>query len=428
MTTRAIPARFDRTSQENPEASLIAAAGTLTGTAEYSRANGDGTVCEIAKTDGGYAATATKVAGNDATDGSVSAAGLSSDTAGVRSGTTASSAMHGHATGFEINRGATTATIPSPTTDTVAGQAGFDGATIARFANVTIAEAAQTGAATGRTLSLDGSSYTGTTRVASSIGAAGASTTTSSGLMFSPAADQVVAGQSVTSIFGVLHADTASATTAGGTTPALEPAAEPTLTALVNFTGPTPGNGVYDSAGLIADPAGDLFGTTAGGGQFGAFPGDGTVYEIPYTDGSYASTPTELVNFNITDGEDPQDSLIINTAGDLFGTTQMGGANGDGTVFEIPYTDGSYASTPTTLVTFNNTNGEAPDAGLYADAAGDLFGTMTSGGANGDGTVFEVPYIDGGYATTPTTLITFDNTNGATPDSILPGESHFEIS
>ncbi len=193
----------------------------------------------------------------------------------------------------------------------------------------------------------------------------------------------------------------------------------PKLTTLVSFSGPAPGNGIYDSAAVIADPAGDLFGTTAGGGRNGGYPGDGTVYEVPYADGTYASTPTELVNFNGADGEDPQDSLIINADGDLFGTTQTGGANGEGTVFEIPRTAGSYASTPTTLATFNNTNGETPVAGLFADAAGDLFGTTYYGGANGDGTVFEIVKTGTGYATTPTTLVTFNGANGVSPDCIL---------
>ena len=67
-----------------------------------------------------------------------------------------------------------------------------------------------------------------------------------------------------------------------------------------------------------------------------------------------------------------------------------GGANGDGTVFEIAKTVGGYASTPTTLVSFNGTNGATPYAGLIADAAGDLFGTTNAGGVDGEGTVFEL--------------------------------------
>ena len=70
---------------------------------------------------------------------------------------------------------------------------------------------------------------------------------------------------------------------------------------------------------------------------------------------------------------------------------------------------GSY--TPTTLVSFNGTNGADPRAGLIADAAGDLFGT-TTGRGDGDGTVFEL-VNHGGGSYTPTTLVSFDGTNGA---------------
>ncbi len=190
------------------------------------------------------------------------------------------------------------------------------------------------------------------------------------------------------------------------------------LKTLVNFTGYT-GNGIYNSSGLFQDAAGDLFGTTDGGGPFGTFPDDGTVYEITYSSGVYASTPTALVDFNGTDGANPQAGLIADAAGDLFGTTWFGGTNGDGTVFEIPYTNGSYASTPVTLATFNVTNGESPIGGLFADAAGDLFGDTYNGGANGDGTLFEIPYTNGSYASTPTTLVSFNGADGAQPDCVM---------
>jgi uncharacterized repeat protein (TIGR03803 family) len=66
------------------------------------------------------------------------------------------------------------------------------------------------------------------------------------------------------------------------------------------------------------------------------------------------------------------------------------GSNAFGTVFEIAKTAAGYASTPTTLVSFNGTNGAFPEAGLIADANGNLFGTAAGGGAYGLGTVFEI--------------------------------------
>ena len=92
------------------------------------------------------------------------------------------------------------------------------------------------------------------------------------------------------------------------------------------------------------------------------------------------STLKTLIRFNYQDGVDPQGGLIPDATGNLFGTTVKGGKYGYGTVFEIPYTGGNYASTPTILFSFNYTNGAYSHAGLIADAAGNLFGT-TAGGA-----------------------------------------------
>src|SRR5262249_3980462 len=100
---------------------------------------------------------------------------------------------------------------------------------------------------------------------------------------------------------------------------------------------------------------------------------------------------TNLVVFNGTDGATPRGSLIADANGDLFGTTQLGGTNNFGTVFEIVKTGTtSYASTPITLVSFNGTNGAQPFGSLIADANGDLFGTTSGGGPNGFGDVFEI--------------------------------------
>ena len=159
--------------------------------------------------------------------------------------------------------------------------------------------------------------------------------------------------------------------------------------------------------------AGDLFGTTSNGGADG-----GTVFEIANTATGYATSPTTLVTFpgNGSEGSDPLGTLITDANGDLFGTTYEGGPGGGGTVFEIANTATGYASTPITLVNFNGSNGASPNAGLIADAAGDLFGTTIGGGADGDGTVFEIANTATGYATSPITLATFDGTgNGANP-------------
>ena len=67
-----------------------------------------------------------------------------------------------------------------------------------------------------------------------------------------------------------------------------------------------------------------------------------------------------LINFTGPDGAFPHGSLITDHAGDLFGTTSAGGTSDQGTVFEIVKTAQGYASTPTTLVSFIGANGSAP--------------------------------------------------------------------
>ena len=81
-------------------------------------------------------------------------------------------------------------------------------------------------------------------------------------------------------------------------------------------------------------------------------------------------------------------------------------------MFEIAKTASGYANTPTTLSSFDNPEGLGPDAGLIADANGDLFGTTESGGANFHGTVFEIAKSATGYASVPTTLVSFDLADG----------------
>jgi uncharacterized repeat protein (TIGR03803 family) len=116
---------------------------------------------------------------------------------------------------------------------------------------------------------------------------------------------------------------------------------------------------------------------------------------------------------NGTFGSYPNGGLIADAAGDLFGTTEMGGANGDGTVFEIAKTGEGYLSTPATLKSFNGANGANPYAGLVADAAGDLFGTTETGGANSDGTAFEL--TGAGFQVAPVLFGGGNNVNYYTP-------------
>jgi hypothetical protein len=181
---------------------------------------------------------------------------------------------------------------------------------------------------------------------------------------------------------------------------------------LVRFHG---ADGYASYAGLIADAAGNLFGTTAGNGVHD----NGTVFEIAKTATGYAKKPTVLVRFDGTDGSFPSAGLIADAAGNLFGTTTLGGANREGTVFELAKTATGYAKKPTVLVRFHGADGYASYAGLIADAAGNLFGTTSGGGVLESGTVFEIVKTASGYASTPTVLVSFGHIDGALPFASL---------
>ncbi len=139
-------------------------------------------------------------------------------------------------------------------------------------------------------------------------------------------------------------------------------------------------DGVQPEAGLIMDGAGNLYGTTMSGGANGR----GTVFKIA------SGTETVLYSFgaSATDGTQAESDLIMDSAGNLYGTTPGGGANGHGTVFKI-----GASGTETILYSFgaNATDGQAPFGGLIMDSAGNLYGTTEGGGAHSNsGTVFKI--------------------------------------
>ncbi len=123
---------------------------------------------------------------------------------------------------------------------------------------------------------------------------------------------------------------------------------------------------------------------------------------------------TTLATFNGTNGANPIAGLIADASGNLYGTTLNGGANNDGTVFEVA-NDADH--TLSTLATFNGPNGANPIAGLLADASGNLYGTTFQGGADiYGGTVFEVAN-DANH--TLTTLVTFNSQGVFGPNGLI---------
>ena len=136
-------------------------------------------------------------------------------------------------------------------------------------------------------------------------------------------------------------------------------------------------DGGYPYAGVILDSAGNLYGTTSQGGT-GSF---GLVYRLD-TNGN------ETVLYSFTGGADggqPYAGVIRDSAGNLYGTTYNDGA-GRGVVYEL-----DTAGQETVLYSFTgSTDGDGPEAGVIRDSAGNLFGTTSAGGKGSGGVVFKL--------------------------------------
>ncbi|MGH6887701.1 MAG: choice-of-anchor tandem repeat GloVer-containing protein [Rhizomicrobium sp.] len=151
---------------------------------------------------------------------------------------------------------------------------------------------------------------------------------------------------------------------------------------LYSFTGGIDGSS--PSSGLLS-VAGNFYGTTGLGGGGSCNGGCGVVYELAKGKGR-GWIETALYTFTGgNDGAGPTGNLIADRAGNLFGTTSKGGAHGDGTVFKI-----SPAGSETVLHAFSGGQDGASPSGVIADKQGNLYGTTDSAGASGYGTVFKL--------------------------------------
>jgi uncharacterized repeat protein (TIGR03803 family) len=193
-------------------------------------------------------------------------------------------------------------------------------------------------------------------------------------------------------------------------------------TVLYNFTGGS--DGAAPSGNLVFDSAGNLYGTTGSGGYLpcGTGQGCGTVFKLSPASGGW----TESVVYAFRDGIDggfPLGGVIADAAGNLYGTASKGGALniedcGCGVVFSLAHTS---ATTWTKSVIHRFTggaDGSHPSGGLTLDAKGNLYGTSEEGGTHSFGTVFRLspPHV-GGRAFF--LLHTFAFTDGSMPGSSL---------
>ena len=248
-----------------------------------------------------------------------------------------------------------------------------------------------------------------------------------------------------------------------GTVYELSGAGDATCTTLASFSGTNgPATGENPSTALISDSSGNLYGTTATGGALGygtvfelsgvnhniytllvsftgangTAPGEnpeglniggsgtiygatngntlsgGSIYGTVFSlSGTAHTTFTSVFTFALGIDTEPNSPLALDGNGNLYGTTYYGGANNDGSVFEL---SGTAHSQYSTLISFTGTSGADPGmepvGGLLIDGAGNIYGTTFSGGASDDGTAYE---LSGASHMTFTSLATFTGTSGA---------------
>jgi uncharacterized repeat protein (TIGR03803 family) len=158
---------------------------------------------------------------------------------------------------------------------------------------------------------------------------------------------------------------------------------------IYSFSGQLDGGG--PSSALIADSAGNLYGTTFIGGAYGT----GVVFEFSFSNGAWHETVLHSFG-NGTDGAGPIGGLIFDASGNLYGVTRSGGTAGFGTVYELTSTLSGWQET--VLHNFaGGTDGENSAMGVVLDKAGNLYGTTEYGGSVGSkycptgcGTVFQL--------------------------------------
>jgi len=186
------------------------------------------------------------------------------------------------------------------------------------------------------------------------------------------------------------------------------------LNPLHNFAGGNDGANPY--AGVVFGPQGILYGTTPHAGRNGCDgSGCGTVFSLkPYPTACKTALCgwQETVLYSFTGGSDGMNpalgDLIFDRAGNLYGTTSAGGADGYGTVFELVPSQGGW--TEKVLYSFTGGNdGSQPFAGLIFDNAGNLYGTTVYGGTYGWGTVYELTPSGSGW--TANVLYAFQGKN-----------------
>jgi uncharacterized repeat protein (TIGR03803 family) len=178
------------------------------------------------------------------------------------------------------------------------------------------------------------------------------------------------------------------------------------FTPLYSFRGGT--DGAFPGSRVVIGPDGTLYGTTEQGGSTGCYnSGCGTVYNLrpPASACKTALCPwTETVlyrfpDFNGGDGADPVGELTFDQAGNLYGATAAGGSSCcNGVVYKLTPSNGGWAEN--VIFNFQTSGGIVPAGGVIFDALGNLYGTTNQGGAHQFGTIYQLTPSGSGWAET----------------------------
>ncbi len=173
-------------------------------------------------------------------------------------------------------------------------------------------------------------------------------------------------------------------------------------TVLYSFVGRN--DGAAPNGPLVMDHAGNLYGSTYAGGGGGNY---GTVFELSLANGSWHESI--LHRFSGSDGDNPMDGVTLDAVGNVYGTTRGGGPFSTGIVYQVLAGSGWAENV---LYDFPG-DGFDPESGVTFDLSGNLYGSTFGGGSNGAGTVFELSH--GNW--TPQLIYNFNGGNGWGPDS-----------
>lgn len=172
-----------------------------------------------------------------------------------------------------------------------------------------------------------------------------------------------------------------------------------------------PSDGELPLGNIVFDAAGNLYGVTEYGGPSAGYYGDGTVYKLsPAGGGNWNETVIHTFG-NGSDGKWPLSGLTADAAGNLYGTTSVGGASDRGAVYQLtPNSNGSWSETILYSFTGQNGDGSEPAGEVIFDPAGNIYGTTVLGGTFNFGLVFELSPSSSGW--TKTILYNFTGVKG----------------